>query len=450
MATSTTDLKSLAMATSTTDLAKMDRPKSPGQTIVVKKRPPEKPPQASILAKLFEELSDFVYWHRATIQTILTLLAMMAWVGYKKMKKATKTFIPNYVERITDKRIAAVVPAGSVEAQSVPPSHIEELKQAPVAQVAAAQKVEDPQSESVKKKSMNAPLPAPLVLAMDAIPVEGEDSELAEVCRWQTLLGQDGSRSDSLTVGVATVFPKCPPSSHAHTHDEIYYIISGDGITQIGGVDHHTPAGTVVFIPGGVTHGFRNTGDVDAKLLYAFQADSFSEVEYDHSGNPIDTPESAMLDTVVLHESDCSVEGQGTAFSGKCTWRTLCSADRMPTAKLTVAVTEVPVGSDDASGPHNATVGLHEHEEAEMYYIIEGEGMMTMNHITQKVKEGSTVFIPGGTQHSLYNTGDTPLRFVDVIAADSMSKVDFKFKMPRRDIQPHAATANTSGARSAL
>jgi len=194
----------------------------------------------------------------------------------------------------------------------------------------------------------------------------------------------------------------------------------------VGGVDFATPAGTAVFIPGGVPHGFRNTGEEEAKLLYAFNANSFSEVEYDHSGEAIDTPESAMLEPVVIHESDCAVEGAGTAFSGKCTWRTLCSADRMPTAKLIVAITELPL-----VGMEHGSHGMHVHEEAEMYYIIEGDGVVTLNHISQRVSPGSTVFIPGGTNHVIVNTGATPMRFVDVLAADSMSAVDFKFRMPQ-------------------
>ena len=266
----------------------------------------------------------------------------------------------------------------------------------------------------------------PMVLHSDDVLLEGADSELAEVCRWQTLLGSDPKKTSKLTVGVATVFPGCPASSHAHPEDEIYYIISGEGITQVSGVDHSTPAGTTIFIPGGLTHGFRNTGKTEAKLLYAFAADSFASIKYDHSGNSIrSTLESTKhknLRTVVVHESDVVYEGKGTAFEHACQWRTLCSSDRMPSAKLTLCHNEIL-----PKGLHYQ--GMHAHAEAQMYYILSGEGIAALDNVRQKVSAGSVMYIPGGIFHKLENTGSDPLCFLDVMATDSLANVDFKFKI---------------------
>jgi quercetin dioxygenase-like cupin family protein len=47
--------------------------------------------------------------------------------------------------------------------------------------------------------------------------------------------------------------------------------------------EHGLRPGSAVFIPGGAEHGVRNTGAGILRLLYAFAADSFAEVEYEFS-----------------------------------------------------------------------------------------------------------------------------------------------------------------------
>ena len=55
-----------------------------------------------------------------------------------------------------------------------------------------------------------------------------------------------------------------------HLHNEVenvYYVISGDVVIRLDGVDHPVQAGQVVFIPPGVAHSATNVGTTDAQLL---------------------------------------------------------------------------------------------------------------------------------------------------------------------------------------
>ncbi|MEY2696594.1 MAG: hypothetical protein RL333_732 [Pseudomonadota bacterium] len=56
---------------------------------------------------------------------------------------------------------------------------------------------------------------------------------------------------------------------------------------------------------------------------------------------------------------------------------------------------------------------LHKHLiTEELYHIIRGHGLMTLQHQVFAVKPGDTVCIPPGTHHSIENTGQVPLVFL--------------------------------------
>jgi quercetin dioxygenase-like cupin family protein len=93
------------------------------------------------------------------------------------------------------------------------------------------------------------------------------------------------------------------------------------------------------------------------------------------------------------------LEGVADAQSGNLSWRTLISADRTPSAELTVGVADFP--------PHGR-LNLHRHEPAEFYYGLSGEGTVTANGLPLKIARGIAVFIPGNTEHGV-EAGDAGL-----------------------------------------
>lgn len=60
--------------------------------------------------------------------------------------------------------------------------------------------------------------------------------------------------------------------------------------------------------------------------------------------------------------------------------------------------------------PVGAAVGQHHHiETEEIYYIVQGNGRMTVGDEVREVGAGDAVFIPAGKVHSLKNTGDADM-----------------------------------------
>ena len=98
------------------------------------------------------------------------------------------------------------------------------------------------------------------------------------------------------------------------------------------------------------------------------------------------------------------------------TWRTLTSADRTPTTQLTSGVCEIAPGGE---------LALHRHPPLELYYFLEGTGIVTLDRDDHVVRPGSTVYIPGGTPHRIRNNGTTLLKLFYVFPVDSFGEVEY-------------------------
>ncbi len=63
--------------------------------------------------------------------------------------------------------------------------------------------------------------------------------------------------------------------------------------------------------------------------------------------------------------------------------------------------------------PPGASVTPHHHEVLEeVYYIIEGTGLMIVGDEQREVGEGDAIYIPKNHRHTLTNTGAAPMKLL--------------------------------------
>lgn len=55
---------------------------------------------------------------------------------------------------------------------------------------------------------------------------------------------------------------------------------------------------------------------------------------------------------------------------------------------------------------------IHSHEPEQMYYILEGSGIMTVDAEERSIQAGDCIFFPAFAKHGLKNTGGTVLRYL--------------------------------------
>jgi mannose-6-phosphate isomerase-like protein (cupin superfamily) len=111
-----------------------------------------------------------------------------------------------------------------------------------------------------------APPPAPVAPppppppAVDAKLVVFDMPALIE----KEFVGRASGRTTPLACGAASassmIQVKQPVAEHAHTADEIIYVIAGEGSAQASGRDEKLQAGVFLFIPKGMPHGFKQSG----------------------------------------------------------------------------------------------------------------------------------------------------------------------------------------------
>ena len=69
------------------------------------------------------------------------------------------------------------------------------------------------------------------------------------------------------------------------------------------------------------------------------------------------------------------------------------------------------------------TQQLHAHEAEQCYFILEGEGLMTVGDERQIVTSGDCIFVPSNEMHGLENTGGYGLSYFSA-AAPSFGNVE--------------------------
>lgn len=122
---------------------------------------------------------------------------------------------------------------------------------------------------------------------------------------------------------------------------------------------------------------------------------------------------------VVFSNSEIAARVEETLPFGNVSWRTLFTSSQTPTDSLTTGIALCP--------PKTGHLCAHRHSQAEVYYIIEGQGTVKIDSKETDVQAGSVVFIPGNAEHAIWNVGDEPLRWFYVFPTDAFEDVIYRF-----------------------
>ncbi|NEO99862.1 MAG: cupin domain-containing protein [Symploca sp. SIO2E9] len=103
---------------------------------------------------------------------------------------------------------------------------------------------------------------------------------------------------------------------------------------------------------------------------------------------------------------------------GNVSWKTLISSNCTASQDLTLGLAVIPPGG---------VLHPHQHAQSEVYYILEGTGVMFLGEKEHLVKAGTAIYIPGNALHSLRNTDSKPLQFLYAFATDSFADIVYRF-----------------------
>jgi mannose-6-phosphate isomerase-like protein (cupin superfamily) len=98
--------------------------------------------------------------------------------------------------------------------------------------------------------------------------------------RWKRLVDGERTGSRALTVGTCEIPPGAALRRHHHAPGEVYYILEGEGVSEIGDVTTPVGPGTALYIPPDTPHRTRNTGPGPLRFVWIFPTDTLGEIVY--------------------------------------------------------------------------------------------------------------------------------------------------------------------------
>jgi quercetin dioxygenase-like cupin family protein len=124
-----------------------------------------------------------------------------------------------------------------------------------------------------------------------------------------------------------------------------------------------------------------------------------------------------MSEALVISADDVEPESWSDPVRGEVGFRTIFGGPTTET-DFTAGVGELEPGG---------WLGHHRHDPAEIYYVLSGEGVLTIDGEDHPVSAGSAVHIPGNAEHAIRNTGDRPLRMFYAFAVGSFDQIEYHF-----------------------
>ena len=125
----------------------------------------------------------------------------------------------------------------------------------------------------------------------------------------------------------------------------------------------------------------------------------------------------------VINEAERPIDGWDDPERGRVRWRTLFSKGVSPTEGVTCGVALLGPGD---------WLARHRHAPPEVYYVLEGAGIVFLDGEERRVEAGDAVFIPGMALHGISQDGEKPLKFFYVFGVDSFDSVTYLFSPPPR------------------
>lgn len=124
-----------------------------------------------------------------------------------------------------------------------------------------------------------------------------------------------------------------------------------------------------------------------------------------------------MSKPLVVNEEDAELEAWSDPFRGDVSFRTIFGG-AITTNDFTAGVAELKMGG---------WLGHHRHDPSEIYHVVSGEGVLSVDGQDHPVHAGTSAYIPSNSEHAIRNIGNAPLRFFYAFAVESFESIEYHF-----------------------
>jgi mannose-6-phosphate isomerase-like protein (cupin superfamily) len=228
---------------------------------------------------------------------------------------------------------------------------------------------------------------------------DGQKIDVAGLNQITVLL--DRSESELTEIGLNEWNPKLDSPPHKHTDkDQVFYIVSGEGIVKLGDEQHAVKPGYLVYVPAGLVHQSVTIGDEPlCYVLYNVFNDSAKE---GHATFAEHIEKVKMIRKQQAETGNAEVDDSGTVgkirtpkviadvYSGKelylKSYKSIFHLTRTQTNRFEFTTVHWEAGKKG----NLPADGRTEHA----FFVLKGEGLITMGDETEKLKAGDLVYVP--------------------------------------------------------
>lgn len=260
----------------------------------------------------------------------------------------------------------------------------------------------------------------------------------AGVFRYMELIPGDAMKTNFLFIHRGVMPAKTGIGEHLHrTMEEMYIIYDGRAQFTVNGRTAELPARSLVLCPAGSSHGIYN--DTDKQIEWMNVGVGMAKGKYDNIDYKDDLTKArvespvpfiwANLDRSLLNPVSNAHQGKGTLL-----FRRVWANDSFKTPWFFV---------DHCLLPPGTSIGYHQHGDIEeIYYIVSGKGLSTVNGVTFAVQAGDAIPCRLMDSHGIYNNSNEDLEvLVNCVAAEK--GVNKKGKQWGDDLSKRTVTTET-------
>jgi len=200
---------------------------------------------------------------------------------------------------------------------------------------------------------------------------------------------------------------------HYHSVAEIYVVIKGelegyDGKGQL----HRAGPLDCIYIPAGVPHGVRNCGTEDCELIWVHDGiEKIGTSVYYFDGvvtGPPQVEEISVINFIDLEPSYSVHRAKEIEYmrwvinwvGGLSGYENHNRGIAAESEKVAIGMTVLQPGQK---------VFPHAHEDAEIYVVLRGKGLINLGHGNQEIQRLDGVYLPSCFEHGFRNHGEDPL-----------------------------------------
>jgi mannose-6-phosphate isomerase-like protein (cupin superfamily) len=243
---------------------------------------------------------------------------------------------------------------------------------------------------------------------------QGQKLDVAGLNQITVLL--DRSETELTEIGINEWKLDGPPHKH-NDKDQIFYIISGDGVIKLGSDEYKVRPGFLIYVPAGLVHQSITKGSEPlCYVLYNIFNDSQKEghstfaehiekvkqirKQQAETGNA-EVDESGTIQNILRYKVISDVFSGEKDQSGLQEIFLHLSSSNTNRCELSVVRCQQKYAGD-----------MHTHLDREItIFIVDGEGYITIDNEREKMKSGDLVFVPRGVSHRIETT-EFPLEYL--------------------------------------